>query len=438
MGHLADDCFAFAGGPLRIEQALAELKGRLDTLAEAETVPLGEAVGRILAEDMAAERAVPPHASAAVDGYAVYFDDLDRLLPTRLPITGRIAAGHPLGRPARRGEALRVYAGAPLPDGPDTVLAQEDCPTDGEGRQSEHVLIPPATARGANFHKPGEDVRPGAVILTAGRRLKPQDIGLAALTGRTRVTVYRRLRVALFSIGEGVREPGAPLPRGVVYDANRYMLAALLTRLGSQVSDLGIVPDQSAPVREILSRAAGDHDLILGSGGVALGDEDPIMAVVEAAEGRLHAWRLAIRPGRPVALGQIAARPRPSGVRMAEPGGTVPFIGLPGNPVAVMVTFLLVVRPIVLRLSGAVEPPPRLYAVRADFSHRKRRDRREYLRVTLSDGPDGIPLAQQFPRAGSAILSAMVGADGLVELAEDVTRLERGTIVGFLPFNEVV
>ncbi|NNG05578.1 MAG: molybdopterin molybdotransferase MoeA, partial [Inquilinus sp.] len=219
-----------------------------------------------------------------------------------------------------------------------------------------------------------------------------------------------------------VREPGTPAPEGCIYDANRYALAAQLARLGCEVGDLGIAADRLDSVGAMLDRAVTGYDLIVSSGGMSTGEEDHVKAALEAAGGTLHAWRLAIKPGRPVALGQI---------------GPVPFIGLPGNPVAVLVTFLRVARPLILRLAGGREPPPHLFPVRAGFTYRKKRDRREYVRVTLADGADGVPVASKFPRDGAGVLSSMVAADGLVELAETVTEVAPGDSVPFLPFSEV-
>ncbi len=421
MAQLTDDCFAFGGKLTPIDEALAEFDRRLVTVAGTETVALDAAAGRFLAEDLVATRSVPPHDNSAVDGYAVFFDDLVAVGETVLPVTGRVAAGHPLADAPTRGTALRVFTGAPMPDGPDTIYMQEDCRIE-EAADGNRVGLPPGIKRGSNYRHAGEDIAAGATILSAGRRLKPRDIGLAASVGCDRLEVRTALRAALFSTGDEVHEPGAEAPPGGIYDANRHALAAALRRLGCDVTDLGILEDRRDAIAEALSRAAEGHDLVISSGGMSTGEEDHVKAAVEAIGGRLHAWRLAIKPGRPVALGQI---------------GRVPFIGLPGNPVAVLVTFLRVAQPLILRLAGATVTEPRHYPVRADFDYRKKRDRREYVRVTLADGADGMPVATKFPRDGAGILSSMVAADGLVELAEDVTRLERGTVVPFLPFAEI-
>ncbi len=420
MAQLTDDCFA-AGGPLMtIDEALALIMPKLTNVVESESVPLGAALGRVLASPVVSSISVPEGDNSAVDGYAVYADDLDPTAETRLPIMGRAAAGHPHAGTQARGTALRIFTGAPMPPGPDTVMMQEDCVVEGD-----RVVIRPGIKRGSNRRKAGEDVKAGSTILRAGIRLRPQDVGLAAAIGRTSLDVARQLRVALFSSGDELAEPGQPLPAGAIYDSNRFPLAAPLRQMGIAVSDLGILADNRERVQGALAKAAQMHDAVVTSGGVSVGEEDHMKAAVEAL-GQLHAWRLAIKPGRPIALGQISDGER-----------HVPFLGLPGNPVAAMVTFLRVVRPMLQRLMGASESPPRLYRVRADFEHKKKKDRREFLRARLARDPDGTLVARKFPREGAGILSSLVEADGLVELPEALTRLEPGSMVDFLPFSEV-
>jgi molybdopterin molybdotransferase len=258
------------------------------------------------------------------------------------------------------------------------------------------------------------------VALSAGRRLRPQDIGLAAALGFDRLGVFERLRVALFSTGDELREPGAELPAGAIYDANRHALRALLGGLGCVVGDLGILPDRQDAIRDALEAASREHDLLVTSGGMSVGEEDHVKAAVESL-GTLNFWRLAIKPGRPVALGRVAA---------------APFIGLPGNPVAVIVTFVLLARPLILRLAGAREAGPRLFRVRAGFDFAKKPGRREFLRARLEDDPERGPSAILFPRQGSGILSSITGSDGLVVLAEGSSGIGAGEMVDFLPFGE--
>lgn len=416
MAQLSDDCFAFGGELMTADEALALLTERLDIVVEPETAGLRAALGRILAADVVADRSVPPHDNAAVDGYAVSFDDLDGNGETRLPVFARAAAGQALDRVAARGEAIRIFTGAPVPDGMDTVLMQEDC-----RREGDDVIIPPGIKRGANRRHAGEDIESGSVILRAGRRLRPQDLGLAASIGRAVLEVYRPLCVGLFSTGDEIREVGDELPPGCVYDANRYALVGLLESLGCLVEDLGILPDRFKAIRDALNSAAASYDLIVTSGGVSTGDEDHVrQAVMEL--GSIHFWRLAIRPGRPLALGQV---------------GDIPFLGLPGNPVAVMVTFMRFARPAILLMSGCSDIRPMTFHVRASFGYKKKLNRREWLRVALFVDDDGTPAVRKYPRDGAGILSSMVAADGLVELPEDLAVVEPGAMVEFLPFSEV-
>jgi len=417
MAQLSDDCFAFGGQLMSGAAALDLLCRKTVVLPESETAPLDVALGRFLAADIIAPRAVPPHDNSAVDGYAVFHADLHADGETILPIGGRAAAGHPLDRAARRGEAIRIFTGARMPDGSDTVMMQEDCVA-----TDRHVRLRPGIKPGANRRRKGEDVEAGAVVIPAGRRLRAHELGLAASLGLTSLVVYRRLRVAIFSTGDELAEPGARLPDGGIYDANRHTLAALLKGLGCAVTDLGIQPDRPAVISDTLAAAASGHDLVITSGGMSTGDEDHVRAAVEAL-GSLHFWRLAIKPGRPVALGQI---------------GRVPFMGLPGNPVAVMVTFLTLARPLLLRLAGATDIMPRAYRVRAGFAYGKKPERREYLRARLEADGAGGWVAHKFPRDGAGILSSMVESDGLVVLGEALTRLEVGGEVDFLPFREVL
>ncbi len=417
MAQLSDDCFAFGGPLMGADEALQILRRQTAALPETELVPLRDALGRFLAADLAAPFDVPPHDNAAVDGYALRHADLAAECETVLPVGGRAAAGHPLGRPARAGEAIRIFTGAPMPEGADTVMMQEDCIA-----ENGTVRLRPGIKRGANRRRAGEDVKAGAIVIPSGRRLRPQEIGLAASLGLTELAVFRRLRVALVSTGDEIREPGAPLPAGAIYDANRYVIAALLRGLGCDVSDLGILPDRLAEIRDTIAGAAASHDLVVTSGGMSTGEEDHVKSAVEAL-GRLHFWRLAIKPGRPVALGQI---------------GRVPFIGLPGNPVAVMVTFVTIARPLILRLAGAAATPPRSFRVHAGFAWTKKAERREYLRARLEPDGEGGWIAQKFPRDGAGILSSMVDSEGFAVLPEALTRIAPGDPIDFLPFREVI
>jgi molybdopterin molybdotransferase len=416
MARITDDCFVPGEHMMRTDEAIERITGGLAPAVETERVALTQALGRILAEDTTSPMDVPPHNNSAVDGYGVFFDDLHADKPTRLPISGRAAAGHPLEGTAHPGAAIRIFTGAPMPEGPDTVLMQEHCETEGE-----ILIVPPGIRRGANYRRAGEDVAAGEVVMRQGRRLRPQEVGLIASLGHTDVAVYQPLKVALFSTGDEVVEPGRELPPGSIYDANRYIIASLLRDLGCEVTDLGILPDCARTITDSLAGAAKAHDLIFTSGGVSVGEEDYVKQAVNEL-GQLHLWRIAIKPGRPIAFGQVAG---------------VPFIGLPGNPVAAMVTFLRIARPVVLRLSGCADIAPVLFQVTCGFSMTKKAARREWVRARLERDPNGALIATRFPRQGSGILLSMVEADGLIELSEEQTEIAKGALVDFLPFNEV-
>ena len=415
MAQLNDDCFAFGGALLSVDAALALIEARIAPVVTHEVVKLSAAAGRILARDVVAGMDLPPHANSAVDGFALAHADLAPDRETILPIAGRAAAGHPLGRPVARGAAIRIFTGAAMPEGADTVMMQEDCIIE-EGR----VRLQPGIKKGANRRHAGEDVAAGSVALPAGQRLKPADLGLAAALGNDSLPVFRPLRAALLSTGDEVCEPGRPLPPGMIYDANRVMLAALLRAQGCIVSDLGICPDRANALADTLAGAAAEHDLIVTSGGVSTGEEDHVRAAIEKL-GRLDFWRLAIKPGRPVALGQLK--------------GT-PLIGLPGNPVAAALTFAILARPLILRLSGATIAPPLSVSVRAGFAYRKKAGRREYLRARLAREGAAV-VAQKYPKDGAGILSSIVQSDGFVVLDESLSELAIGELIDFLPFSEV-
>jgi molybdopterin molybdotransferase len=416
MAQLSDDCFAFGGALMPLEDARRLIAERVQVVAGVEDVALMQADGRTLAEAVAAPLDVPGFTNSAVDGYAVRFDDLSPDAETRLTLQGRIAAGQTPESPLAAGRAARIFTGAPLPAGADTVIMQEDCREDRTA-----VLIRPGIRRGANRRLAGEDIAAGNVALAAGRRLGPAELGLLAALGQIVVPVRRRLSVALFSTGDELREPGQPLATGQIYDANRFMLASMLVRAGVTVSDRGILPDRPAALSDALVEAAAQHDLIVTSGGVSTGEEDHVRNVV-TSHGSLFFWRLAIKPGRPVALGQI--------------GGT-PLIGLPGNPVAALVTFAAVARPLIEAMGGMLPRVPHRFPTVSGFSYRKKEGRREYVRVSLDAG-DGSRQLRRFPKEGAGMLTSLTETDGLAELPESMTRLEPGMMVEFIPFGELL
>ena len=421
MAQLKDDCFAFGDELIPLSQALDDLRSRVSSVVGTETVPLIDAIGRILAEDIRADSDVPPHDNSAVDGYAIYFDDLERAQDTHLSVAGRIAAGHPLDRKAQRGEAYQIFTGAVIPfgedGGPDTIYMEEDCTVEGDV-----VILPLGLKSGSNRRMQGEDVKTGDIVLSKGVRFRPQEVGMAAAVGRKDVTVFKRLKVAIFSTGDEVCDPSENASAGSIYDSNRYSTQAQLIDLGCAVTDIGILPDNEETIIEALKEAEKTHDLLITSGGVSAGEEDHVKAAV-GMQGTVYLWRLAIKPGRPIALGQV---------------GTTAFIGLPGNPVAAMVTFMVIARSVILMLSGALTTEAQRYPVTIGFNYSKKLGRTEWVRVRLKLCDTGTLTAYKIHSGGSGILTSLVDADGLLELSENMELIDTGQIVSFLPFNEVI
>jgi molybdopterin molybdotransferase len=377
---------------------------------------LTAALGRVLARDLVAPLPLPPFFNAAVDGYAFRHADLGGDGETRLALSGRLAAGQAAAEDSdlAPATAVRVFTGAPMPPGADTVLMQEDARLESGAAA---LVVPPGLKPGANARPAGEDVAAGAVALPAGRRLRAPEIGLAAALGATALPVKRRVRVGVFSTGDELASPGEPLRPAQTYDSNRFTLLALLAGLPVEATDLGILPDRPEAVAAALRQAAGAQDMLLTSGGVSTGEEDHVRAAIEGS-GRLVFWRLAVKPGRPAAMGVV---------------GGVPVVGLPGNPVAAVVTFLHLARPLALRLAGAAPETPPRFAARAAFSYRKKAGRREYVRVRLGPGSP-LPEAAKFAREGAGLLTSLTESDAFAELPEEVTAVAPGDIVRVLPF----
>lgn len=418
MAQLTDDCFAFSGPLLRLDDMERLIGERISPVVEIERVPLHGARGRILSIDVKAPTNLPPFDNSAVDGYAVRHADLRPDGDTTLVVAGRLMAGAREHLSLKLGEAVRIFTGAAMPAGADTVFMQEDV-TAGDGR----VTVPKGLKLGANRRLAGEDVPAGAVVLPAATVLEAQHVALAAALGLTELTVRRRLKVAIFSTGDEVVEPGSARGAAAIFDSNRILLMELLERLGVVVTDLGILADDPDGLSAKLRQAASGHDLIITTGGVSTGEADYVRKAVETI-GNLVFWRVAIKPGRPVALGVI-----PSGA-----GQGAAFVGLPGNPVAVFVTFVRVVRPLLRRLSGARPDKLLPLPVRAAFAYKKKKDRREYVRVALKRAADGEIEAIKHPQDGAGILTSLTETDGLLEFPEDVTAIEAGAHVGFLSY----
>jgi molybdopterin molybdotransferase len=419
IGKLLDDCFAHDRQRMRHDEALRILRQRVRPVADREPVPLTQAAGRILAATVTAPRAVPAHTNAAVDGFSFAAADYDASAGSELAVSGRAAAGHRLDyKPAAR-TAARIFTGAVMPEGHDTVVMQEDVRFGSvEGR--EVVVIPAGLRPGANVRKAGEDVTAGEVLLRPGAVLRPQDLAALASVGLGDVQCFARLKVGIVSTGDEVVRAGAGPGPGQVYDANAPMLAALIASAGATPVDLGVFPDDLEEVKARLARAAQQVDAIISSGGASRGEEDHVVGALDAL-GKRHLWQLAIKPGRPMSFGQI---------------GDCAMLGLPGNPVAVFVCFLLYVWPLLRRMGGADWPEPRRYRLPAVFAFPGRKvGRREFWRGILTETPRGLAV-DKFARDGSGLISGLRAADGLIDIPEDVAEIRPGDSVAFIPFSE--
>ena len=395
---------------LSFDEAYEKLLGFVRPVREIEEVDTMFAAGRVLAVDQHSTIDQPPMDNSGMDGYALRAADVP-VAGTRLPVSQRIPAGS-VGHELAPGTAARIFTGAPLPPGADTVVMQELCEHAGD-----EVVVNTVPRPGEAVRRMGEDIARGARVLPAGLRLTPQAVALAASVGLARLPVHRRVKVAVFSTGSELVMPGEPLPPGGIYNSNRYLLRGLLAGLGCEVEDFGIVPDRLDATREVLRRAAEGHDLILTRGGVSVGEEDHVKPAVEA-EGSLDMWKIAMKPGKPLAYGRVHG---------------AAFIGLPGNPVSSFVTFLLMVRPFLLATQGTSEVAPASMQLRADFDWPRPDRRREFLRARMN-AQGGVEL---FANQGSAALESTVWANGLVDIPAG-TVIARGETVRFLPYGDLL
>jgi molybdopterin molybdotransferase len=395
-------------GLLSVDEALAQLLAGARPLADIEEVPTLEATGRILARAQRSTMDVPPMDNSAMDGYAIRLSDLQTGRP--LPVRQKIMAGS-VGKPLEPGTAARIFTGAPIPPGADAVVMQEHTTVEGDA-----VSIKTNPKPGDWVRYVGSDVKNGGEILAAGKRLAPQDTGLAASVGIKTLPVFRKVRLGLFFTGDELVMPGEPLPPGRIYNSNRFTLRGLAQAFGCEMRDYGIVPDSLEATRAVLRQAAAECDLIVTSGGVSVGDADYVKPAVEA-EGKLLMWRIAMKPGRPLAFGTV---------RDAF------FIGLPGNPVSSFVTFLIFVRPFLLRVQGLKDVEPKAIAARADFDWPEPDTRREFLRVKWN-AQGGLDL---YPTQDSAVLTSTSWADGLVDNPAQ-QAIRKGDTVRFLPYSEL-
>jgi molybdopterin molybdotransferase len=405
---------------LSVKQALDFLLAAVRPIADVEHVSTLEANGRVLALAQTSQLDVPSMDNTQMDGYAVRAADCVDAA-TRLKIAQRIPAGH-VGEPLQPGTAARIFTGAMIPAGADAVVMQEMCEAE-KSDDGEFVTIRHMPEPGEWIRRCGEDIRAGSAILAAGTRLRAQEIGLAASVGLASLPVVRRLRVAVFFTGDELTMPGEPLKPGAIYNSNRFTLRGLLENMGCHITDYGIVPDTLAATRETLRAAAQHNDLVITSGGVSVGEEDHVKPAVEA-EGRLNMWQIAVKPGKPLAFGEIdrAGKQAPAY-----------FFGLPGNPVSSFVTFLLFVRPFVLRLQGIPNTVPKAFTLRADFAWPKPDRRHEFLRARIN-AEGGLDL---FPNQSSGVLTSTVWGDGLIDNPPG-NAIAAGDSVKFIPFNELL
>ncbi|MGB5541282.1 MAG: gephyrin-like molybdotransferase Glp [Gammaproteobacteria bacterium] len=406
------NCYEADTPMLGVDEAIATLLENANCTVSVRRIALAKAEGRILAEALVSPIDVPGFDNSAMDGYALNTRDLALARSHGLKITQRIAAGG-TGSPLEPGCCARIFTGAPVPDGANCVAIQEVCRVENDRLLLDHDL-----QEHANIRPRGNDIAAGAVILERGTQLRAAQLGLAASVGIASANIYRKLRVAIFSTGDELVEPGQPLRAGQIYNSNRYQLHALLVAQGCKVIDLGTVADQPEATRHTLLKAADKSDLIITSGGVSVGEEDHVRAALEET-GRVRLWRIRMKPGKPLVFGQVR---------------NTPFIGLPGNPVSVFVTFLLFARPYLQALQGRAPGEPLSYPVRSAFGWRAG-PRREYVRVRLSRAADGEVTAAAFPRQGSDVLSSVAWADGLVEVPEN-TDIQAGDTLRFLPMSE--
>jgi molybdopterin molybdotransferase len=414
---LLDDCFLHDKDRIRHSECLELITSRLKCIAEHEVLPLEEAAGRYIAANITAPRNVPLHTNSAVDGYA--FAHADYLASGgAMPVETRIVAGETGDYSLGKGAAARIFTGARLPAAADTVAMQEDCEVSADGKS---VHVPEGLKPGANRRLAGEDLAEGADVIGLGERLRPQDIAALASLGFGQIDVYNPLRIAVLSTGDELINTGDAISTGQVFDSNRLMLKALTRPLPVLVTDLGILADDADLIEQAVSNAAKTHDLILTTGGASRGEEDHVIDTIDRL-GKRHLWQIAVKPGRPMAFGQI---------------GDCVFMGLPGNPVAAFVCFLLYVRPAITILGGGNWREPQRFTVPAAFSiPRKKKSRREFLRGWLENDKSGRVMVQKFARDGSGLITGLRQATGLIELSEDIETVEAGQLVAFIPFSE--
>ena len=420
MPNKGQDCDQQQKTPLMsVESAIAAMVKMALLPDQIEQRTLNNAIGYVLAEDIQSRINVPPADNSAMDGYALRYADLMQADNHCLNISQRICAGH-VGNTLEQGSAAQIFTGAAIPEGADTVIMQELC-----SRKGEQICLQKGQAakitQGDNIRRAGEDIATNAIILKKGYSLRPQDLGLVASVGMATVPVYRRLKVAIFSTGDELCEPDTPLKSGQIYNSNRYTLTALLHSIGCEVIDLGNVEDNLDATKTAMLAATECADLLMTSGGVSVGEEDHIRVALEAL-GQLNLWRINVKPGKPLAFGHI---------------GTTPFLGLPGNPVSVFVTFCILARPYLLKSQGKTQIQPRHFDIAADFSSVYSGSRAEYFRVRLRQNEAGEQVLQRYHHQGSGVLTSTTWAEGLAQIPAH-TIINKGDKLRFYPFTELL
>ncbi|USG62378.1 molybdopterin molybdotransferase MoeA [Sneathiella marina] len=417
MPRLANDCFANSDDMISAQEALGRIHNAVDQSVGIENCLLANCANRVLAETIYAPRNVPPADNSAVDGYAFAYSDYEKKPHQFRTVVGRSAAGAPYQGEVSETDTVKILTGAVMPKSLDSVAMIEDVQI-----ENDKVRLPIGLKPGANCRKAGEDITKGNLLLEKGTLLRPQEVGYLASIGLSEISVFRPVTVALFSTGDELINPGSLEFEGSIFDSNRMILAAILRGFGCQVTDLGILKDELEIVRSALLKASETHDLVITSGGVSMGDEDHVKNALLKA-GQLNFWRIAIKPGRPLALGHI---------------GDAAFVGLPGNPIAAMVCCLKFVRPLVAALSGVTLAPALSFQAHAAFSIQKKPGRTEWLRARYTAGSQGIGEIEKFHTDGSGVLSSVIWANGLIELGDEVTKIDQGDLVTFLPFSELM
>ena len=417
MIQLSNDCFKHSEKRISLEKAVSILEKRIKCIKKTEKIILDQTLGRILSKDIISKINVPPFNNSAVDGYAFKHSDLNKKSETILKLAGRITAGQNFNKKIKTGEIARIFTGAKVPEGTDTVIMQEDCNV-----INDQIILKSGIFKNANIRKKGEDIKCGKKIISKGSKLRAQDIALVASIGIKEIDVFEKLTVGIFTTGNELFEPGKKASMGGIYDSNRYCLKNLLETINCSVKDYGIKKDNDELIRKSLKKISKECDLIITTGGMSVGEEDYVRKVIER-NGSLSFWNIAIKPGRPVALGNIFKKP---------------FIGLPGNPVSVMITFLKIALPAINKLSGFLSPKEKNFIVTADFNFKKKSGRTEFLRVKITKNLNGKIKIKNYPNSGSGVFTSMVETDGLIELPEKLTYLKKGAKIKFVPYSEML